>query len=290
MTALLKSKWSVQSQSKNVTYTINQITENCNCQLGKQQISCVGLCEYIYSCNCNDKAKLCEHIYKVHSTLNREIKQCKTNLKINEKDETDAVSDKASNISLELETSEKCNRNSDEKENVRMYKTFDPKYTNPHYEDSSRCKNNERVCNKSLIERLLRLTETESVKSLFFPKMISALQDLVKQAEAIANTDTSLNLDHMSPSYKPMPNEKLDYQWRPGNLYKTRKEVQKKKKVNTTPEEKSKISANLLNKEVKLESKDLPVFDIESKERKSEPNCKRSKKCLRSKRTQTILK
>ena len=45
MTALSNSKWSVQSQSKNVTYTINQITESCKCQLSKQQISCVGLCE-----------------------------------------------------------------------------------------------------------------------------------------------------------------------------------------------------------------------------------------------------
>ena len=35
MTALSKSKWPVQSQSKNVTYTINQITENCNYHLGK---------------------------------------------------------------------------------------------------------------------------------------------------------------------------------------------------------------------------------------------------------------
>ena len=107
----------------------------------------------------------------VHSTLNREIKQCKTDLKINEKDETAAVSDETSNISLELETSEECNRNNDENENVRMYKFFDPKHTNPDYEDSSRCKNNKRVC-KSLTERLLRLTKTESVKLLSLPKMI----------------------------------------------------------------------------------------------------------------------
>ena len=65
MTALSNSKWSVQSQSKNVTYTINQITESCNCQLGKQQIACVGLCEHIYFCNCDDKAKICKYIYKV---------------------------------------------------------------------------------------------------------------------------------------------------------------------------------------------------------------------------------
>ena len=132
--------------------------------------------------------------------------------KINEKDETDAVSDETSNL-----PPEECHRNSNEKENIRTYKTFDPKYANPHHEDSSRCKNNESAC-KTLIEKLLRLTETKSVKSLFLPKMISALQDLVTEAEAILNIDTNLNLDHMSPSYKSMPNEKLDYQWRPEKL------------------------------------------------------------------------
>ena len=67
MTALSKSKWSLQSHSKNVTYTINQITENCNCQPGKRQIFCVGLSGQIYSSNCDDKAKIYKHIYKVHS-------------------------------------------------------------------------------------------------------------------------------------------------------------------------------------------------------------------------------
>ena len=47
MTDLSRSKWSVQFQNKNVTYMINQITENCNWQLGKQQISFVDLCEHI---------------------------------------------------------------------------------------------------------------------------------------------------------------------------------------------------------------------------------------------------
>ena len=68
------------------------------------------------------------------------------------KDETDAVCDEASNISLELQTSEECNRHNDEKGNVRMYKIFDPKYTISHDEDSSRCKNNDRV-SESLIEK-----------------------------------------------------------------------------------------------------------------------------------------
>ena len=84
---------------------------------------------------------------------------------------------------------------------------------NSHDKDSSRCKHNERVC-KSLIEKLLRLMEIQSVKLFFLPKMLSALQDLLKQAEAIAYIDTNLNLDHISPFYKPMPNEELDYQWR----------------------------------------------------------------------------
>ena len=72
--------------------------------------------------------------------------------------------------------------------------------------------------------------------------------------------------------------------WRLGKLYKTRKKVPKKKKVNTTTEQNSKISVDLLNKEVKVESKDLPVLDIQSKKRKSEANCKRSKKMFKIKK------
>ena len=48
--------------------------------------------------------------------------------------------------------------------------------------------------------------------------MILAQEDLVKQAEAIANVDTNLSLDYILSSYKPMPNEKSYYQWRPGKL------------------------------------------------------------------------
>ena len=151
----------------------------------------------------------------IQSTLY--IKERERYLKINLKDQTDAASDEALNFSLELETSEKFNWNSDRKESVRIYKTFDLKYTNPRYEDSSKCKNNERVC-KSLIKKLLHLTVTESVKSLFLPKLILVGEDLVKQAEAIANVDSNLNLDYMLSSYKPMPNEKSHYQWRPGKL------------------------------------------------------------------------
>ena len=43
----------------------------------------------------------------------------KTDLKINDKYETDAVGDEASNSSLELQTSEECNQKKDENENVK---------------------------------------------------------------------------------------------------------------------------------------------------------------------------
>ena len=80
---------------------IKQITKNYNWQLGKQQISCLGLCEHIYSSNFGNEVKTCKHIYKVHSTLKSEIKQCKTDLKISDKDEIYAVNDEAFNMSLE---------------------------------------------------------------------------------------------------------------------------------------------------------------------------------------------
>ena len=71
--------------------------------------------------------------------------------------------------------------------------------------------------------------ETESVKSLFLPKTILALDDLVKQAEAIANLGTNSNLES---SYKHMPIENhitnVDQERCKRHAYS------KKKRVNTT--------------------------------------------------------
>ena len=66
-----------------------------------------------------------------------------------------------------------------------------------------------------MIKKLLDLMETESVKSLFLPKTILVLDDLVKQAEAIANLGTNSNLES---SYKRMPSEKSYYQCRSGKM------------------------------------------------------------------------
>ena len=30
-------------------------------------VACKGLCQHIYTCNCQDRNKLCKHIHKVHS-------------------------------------------------------------------------------------------------------------------------------------------------------------------------------------------------------------------------------
>ena len=58
----------------------------------------------------------------------------------------------------------------------------------------------------------------------------------------------------------------------PGKLYKHVKKS-KKKESKRNNWRKNKILVDLLNKEVKLESKDLPAFDIESEKSKSEANC-----------------
>ena len=132
--------------------------------------------------------------------------------KINEKDPIDATSDKTHNFSLELETSGECNRNSDAKENGRMYlRTLTRNMQTLAMKIAVGAK---RVC-KSLIKKLLDLMETESVKSLFLPKTILVLDDLVKQAEAIANLGTNSNLES---SYKRMPSEKSYYQCRSGKM------------------------------------------------------------------------
>ena len=32
-------------------------------------VLCMGLCKYLYSCDCKDPANLCKHIHKLHSNL-----------------------------------------------------------------------------------------------------------------------------------------------------------------------------------------------------------------------------
>ena len=32
-------------------------------------VLCMGLCKYLYSCDCKDRANICKHIHKLHSNL-----------------------------------------------------------------------------------------------------------------------------------------------------------------------------------------------------------------------------
>ena len=60
MLELNNSKWTVQSQKKNVFYTVKKRLENCNCQSNQQEISCAGFFDHMFFFNSEDKEKNCK--------------------------------------------------------------------------------------------------------------------------------------------------------------------------------------------------------------------------------------
>ena len=55
-----------------ISYTIKKLSDTCkddNCLNQCPDVLCMGLCEHLYSCDCDDPANLCEHIHKLHSNL-----------------------------------------------------------------------------------------------------------------------------------------------------------------------------------------------------------------------------
>lgn len=62
--------WYVKSHRKSGTYVVCLSTEVCHEDLCFErciEMSCLGLCSYMYTCSCEDKSLLCKHIHKVHS-------------------------------------------------------------------------------------------------------------------------------------------------------------------------------------------------------------------------------
>ena len=76
-----------------ISYTIEKLSDTCkddNCLNQCSVVLCIGLCEHLYSCDCDDPGNLCKHIHKLHSNLASQKMHVNTDAKIiNEIDMTD---------------------------------------------------------------------------------------------------------------------------------------------------------------------------------------------------------
>ena len=55
-----------------ISYTMEKLSDTFkddNCLNQCSDVLCMGLCEHLYSCDCDDPANFCKHIRKLHSNL-----------------------------------------------------------------------------------------------------------------------------------------------------------------------------------------------------------------------------
>ena len=76
-----------------ISYTIEKLSETCkddNCLNQCSEVLCMGLCEHLYSCDCDDPENLCNRIHKLHCNLVSKTMHVNTDVQIiNEIDMTD---------------------------------------------------------------------------------------------------------------------------------------------------------------------------------------------------------
>ena len=76
-----------------ISYTIEKLSDTCKDDNYLNQYSdvlCMGLCEHLYSCDCDDPSNLFKHIHKLHSNLVSPKMHANTDAEIiNEIDMTD---------------------------------------------------------------------------------------------------------------------------------------------------------------------------------------------------------
>ncbi|XP_065662089.1 uncharacterized protein LOC136084856 [Hydra vulgaris] len=68
------TQYTIKSQSKDVTYNNDILTDTCKESLCLESClnpACNGLCQHLYRCNCNDIVILCKHVHKLRSFLLR---------------------------------------------------------------------------------------------------------------------------------------------------------------------------------------------------------------------------
>ena len=93
--------------------------------------------------------------------------------------------------------------------------------------------------------------ENPTVKSLRLASVNSILDDLNRQCEAVLTLDNT-SLPGQQPGKVKVkiipPNKKMDFQWRPQKMKKTKKKQNKKQNLKTHPtvEEKTKVKEELV--------------------------------------------
>ncbi|XP_065677453.1 uncharacterized protein LOC136092817 [Hydra vulgaris] len=187
------TQYTVKSQSKDVTYNVDILTEACKESLCLESCinsTCNGLCEHLYRCSCNDIVILCKHVHKLQSFLLRSRKK------------------NCPKDSLAVDTG-----NNQMKQKSQTF-----------INESERFHKN--------INELSTLVSRPMIINLQFSSINRQLEDMIKQAEAIKNINLieipiEPTLHNNLLNFEP--NKKLDINGSLINLREQEKEIGKRK-------------------------------------------------------------
>ena len=213
--------FTVKSQSSDVHYQTKQAESASNrVDCSNHCISCLGLCEHLYICDCDDVAGICKHAHKLHSMLFRE-----NNLRFGQGNKENEQNEISYVFQMPI-----CN------------KTID-------LAPSTRIVSEEEKFDEN-IQKSKELIKDENVQRLYLPSINRQVNDIIKQAEALVElNEGNSNLTSLSSSMTMesefKPNEKLDHQWQPKKFCRTEKEFHPTKNF-TYPSQETK--QNIYNK------------------------------------------
>jgi len=142
------------------------------CTLRCLELSCLGLCHHLYSCDCADEVALCKHIHKVHSIGTKDLNYSTVKEDVKEEELKEDYSPFP-----ELFHQQK----SEEKENPKPKKSEREKF------DAN-------------IAYLINLVDQPSIQALRIKMVNSQLSDIIRQCEAMSLLENQ--------NFKPFKGEK----------------------------------------------------------------------------------
>ena len=222
------------------------------------KLPCVGLCEHMYICNCEDKEPLCKHIHKIHAFF-------KTNTAIVKTDD---------DMTTYFDSQTQGTLNEDEFHFVDPPSPPATRFEDPTQKELEKYNNN--------IAELISLMENANIKKLMLSNVNTRLGELIRQAKAFKNMEEKPKLEPMETSYTFKPNEKLDHQWQPSKFRKTKKEICQPKKFCPISSEKK---AEIVKQLIKGCAKEDNAETIEDEKQKMETTKKIGDKKLETEKT-----
>ena len=208
--------WKVKSQTSDQYYNVCKTAElSCydHCYNKYLTITCMELCEHLYTCDCPDFNRICKHVYKIHSYTNTSsFQQYNSNsslpVTISHSPETPLMNDN------QLQETPPSGFNDHNKQILEFYKNLD---------------------------ELKMLLQNKNVQVMRLAHVNLVLRDLINQCKAVVDISTDkLNQETSKLSSeidkKIHGNKKLQCQWRPGKFYRTKKLNSVKKSIHPYPD------------------------------------------------------